>query len=165
MVKVGLGYPVDWGHAASAATRLISASNLIFHSRQKIVTSAYHFEITSEVSEMGMKNSFSNTLLQSVNVMANATIHSVPLDKMLHRNTKKNVMQWHSQPDNIPHAPPQTYSELLATSHKDEEPAAQKLRIRLCCEGRGYSGMNLSNIVSIIPRTYSGKSEDRSGGE
>jgi hypothetical protein len=103
MVKVGLGYPVDWVHAASAATRLISASNLIFHSRQKIVTSAYHFEITSEVLEMGMKNSFSNTLLQSVNVMANVTIHSVPLDKMLHRNTKKKVMQWHSQPDTTLH--------------------------------------------------------------
>jgi hypothetical protein len=114
MVQLGLGYPVDWGHAASAATRLISASNLIFHSQQKIMTSAYYFEMTSEVLEMGMKISFSHILL-SVNVMASATIHSVPLDKMLHRNTKKKGDAM-AQPtrNNPPHAPPQTHSELPA---------------------------------------------------
>ena len=94
MVHVGLGYPVDSGsklvsHAASAATSLIPASNLIFHSQQKILTTDNHFVMTSQVSEMGMTNSFSHILLQNVNVMANVTIHSIPLDIIMYRNKKK----------------------------------------------------------------------------
>lgn len=93
MVQVGLGYPVDCGdklvsHAVSAATSLVPASNLIFHSQQKILTTDYHFIMTSEVLELGIKNSFSHILHQNVNVVANATIHLTPLDIILHKNKK-----------------------------------------------------------------------------